>query len=71
VDLSHRGSPGHAQDAGRWMLSGAGGWVLSLLERDGGLVLGVGLFWSFFFLFFFHFDLLHFFSLWCFATFLN
>jgi hypothetical protein len=31
------------------MLSGAGGWVLGLLERDGGLVFGVGLFWSFFF----------------------
>jgi hypothetical protein len=34
VGLPHRGSPRHAQDAGWWMLSGVGVWVLRLLERD-------------------------------------
>jgi hypothetical protein len=34
VGLAQRGSRRHAQDASRWMLSGAGGWVLGLLEWD-------------------------------------
>jgi hypothetical protein len=53
VGLSHRGSPGHARDAGRWMLSGAGGWVLGLLERDRWFGFRCGSFLVFFFFFFF------------------
>jgi hypothetical protein len=52
VGLFHRGSPGHARDVGRWMLSGAGGWVLGLLEKDRWFGFRCGFFWSFFFFFF-------------------
>jgi hypothetical protein len=46
VGLSHSGSPRHARDVGRWMLSGAGDWVLGLLEWDRWFGFRC-LFWSF------------------------
>jgi hypothetical protein len=57
VGLSHHGSPRHARDAGRWMLSGAGGWVLGLLECDRWFGFRCGSFLVFFF-FFSHFNVL-------------